>query len=74
MSPDEQEALSHRYTRGVWCVPLSSGRIAAWTHPLGQFLGIFADFQSIPPQRNVAEPPRRKPVVPAGLDLSGIDL
>lgn len=34
MSIDEQEALSVSLSRGMWCVPLSSGRIAVFTHPM----------------------------------------
>lgn len=33
MTSDEQEALSHIHT-GWWCVPLSSGRIAVFDHPM----------------------------------------
>src|SRR5687768_7021886 len=33
MTQDEQEALSVSLTRGLWCVPLSSGRIAVFDHP-----------------------------------------
>ena len=34
MTPDQQEARSISLTKGLWCVPLSSGRIAVFDHPL----------------------------------------
>lgn len=34
MTTDEQEALSISLTRGLWCVPLSSSRIAVFQHPM----------------------------------------
>ena len=34
MNADEQEALSRRYAHGVWALTLSSGRVAAFSHPM----------------------------------------
>jgi hypothetical protein len=53
MSVDEQEALSVSLTRGLWCVPLSSGRIAVFHHPTRPLLAIvdtWADVLALEPR------------------------
>lgn len=46
MTQDEQEALSHKYT-GLWLVPLDSGRIAIFTHPLRELETVVNSWEDV---------------------------
>lgn len=46
MDANHQEALSHQHY-GYWCVPLSGGAIAVFSHPNGKLLKVCADWQSV---------------------------
>lgn len=59
MTADEQEALS-RVWRGLWCLPLSSGRIAVWDHPSRPLRCIVDSWEEV----TMLEAHRPKPTVP----------
>ena len=69
MMPDEQEALSHKHT-GLWCVPLASGRIAVFDHPMRPLRAIcerWRDVVSLQKELQAAAKAQQ-------LDMEGIDL
>lgn len=38
MTSQEQEALSHQHSHGLWLVPLEAGSFAIFDHPNGKLL------------------------------------
>lgn len=40
MTSNEQEALSHQHSHGLWLVPLSDGSFAIFDHPRGRLRDI----------------------------------
>jgi hypothetical protein len=73
MNPEEQEAKSHIYSLGFWCVPLANGRLGAFTHPANpEFLGVFDRPEQVPP-RPSAPTFHFTPSLPT-VDLGDIDL
>lgn len=82
MSPDEQEARSRLHT-GFWVVPLSSGRLAVWSHPMGQQIGVFDTLsqaaEAVPAWRKTAAGHQlqlrlTQSTARLELDMTGIDL
>ena len=60
MTADEQEALSVSHTRGLWCVPLSSGRIAVFPHPARSLRCICDTWEDVARlEVRAPEPPRQ---------------
>lgn len=72
MDTDEQEARSHAHT-GWWCVPLSSGKIAIFQHPMKPLFKIVDSWVDV--LGEAREPPKEAYVSKiVMLNLEGIDL
>lgn len=73
MTRDEQEALSISLTRGLWCVPLSSGRIAIFSHPMRELHCIVESWDEVVRLGNIRPVQIQRTVVGALIDVE-IDL
>lgn len=71
MTPDEQEARSRRYAHGVWALTLSSGRIAAFPHPMQNELVIADTLEEAAAQLRAMRP-QPQPRIPQ--TILGIDI
>lgn len=69
MTSDEQEALSISLTRGLWCVPLSSGRIAVFSHPMRTLHCIVESWDEVVRLGNIRPVQTRRIVAGALIDI-----
>lgn len=75
MTEDEQAALSLRHSsRSFWAVPLPSGRIGVFNHPLGTLLAITDTWEEAAAIEKSAEPAPKAHVAIILTDLNLDDI
>lgn len=72
MTPDEQEALSRRHAHGVWALTLSSGRIAAFPHPMRSELVIADTLEEAARRLGEMRPQPRIPQTILNIDIGDL--